>query len=172
MKKVIMIILVLVIIIIVIIGVLKISGFHFAKKGYGVPSSDLKFSKEKGVFMEELYPLQNKLPDDTINIINVWAERPWSYVDYFQTIKMNENDVMVIIKCDKSVYNEDNNFRNERVSKAYTDYTGEIKYVTFINKGIAIYLTDSIYSKLDTIEIKFETSDEKLRFVKNKPKTH
>lgn len=122
MKKVIIILFVLVIILITIAGILKISGFHFAKIGYGVPSPNLEFSKEKGVFMEELYPSQNKLPDNTINIINVWAERPWSYIDYFQTIKVNKDDVMVIIKCDKSVYNEDNDFRNEKLSKAYIDY--------------------------------------------------
>lgn len=165
MKKAVIIIFVLVIILTVIFGILKISGFHFAKIGYGVPSPKMEFSKEKGVFIEELYPSQNKLPDNTINIVNVWAERPWSYIDYFQTIKVNENDVMIIIKCDTIIdsrNSHDNNYANDSILDLYTDYTGEKKYVMYINKGIAIYMSDRIYKNLDSIEIKFPNPEKKL----------
>ncbi|MGB3453374.1 MAG: hypothetical protein WBA59_06070 [Moheibacter sp.] len=165
MKKVIIILLVLVITLIAIVGILKISGFHFAKIGYGRPSPNMEFSKEKGVFIEELYPSQHKLPDNTINIVNVWAERPWSYIDYFQTIKVTEDDVMVIIKCDTIVdsrNSHDNNYANDSILDLYTDYTGKKNYVMYINKGIAIYMPDSIYKNLDTIEIKFPNPKKKL----------
>jgi hypothetical protein len=164
MKKILLFIFVSIVVIIAAITILFLSGFHFAKIGYVTYSVSMEESKENGVFMEELYPSQNKLPDNTINIINVWAERPWSYIDYFQTIKTNEDDVMVIIKCDKSVYNEDNDFHNEKLSKAYTDYAR----VMYVNKGIAIYLSDSVYKNLDSIEIKFPNPKEKLLLRKKK----
>lgn len=71
---------------------------------------------------------------------------------------------MVIIKCDKSVYNEDNDFRNEKLSKAYINYAR----IMYINKGIAIYMSDSIYKNLDSIEIKFPNPKKKLILYKRK----
>jgi hypothetical protein len=38
-------------------------------------------------------------------------------------------------------------------------------------QGIKIYIPDSLYPKLDTIEIKSKNPEEKLQFVKAKPNT-
>jgi hypothetical protein len=86
------------------------------------------------------------------------------FTDYFRTIDSKKDYVTIILKLD-SILNRDDITKintNNEILDLYTDYTGERKYVTYIYKGIAFHLPDSIYNKLDSIELKFPNPQENL----------
>ncbi|MDR3271865.1 MAG: hypothetical protein LBT29_00065, partial [Flavobacteriaceae bacterium] len=72
--------------------------------------------------------------------------------------------VYVVIKIDAPFLND------SLLPHAYTNYNHKKDYVTKINNGIAVCIPIDIYSKIDTIEIKYQNPKEKLRFVKLKEK--